>query len=227
MATERGSDVSLGGNTTSGEPWGLLLGPLLFFSLFLGTVGAAGFIAIFPSAGMRPASLVCDGEVELQSHHYSYRPGQQGVSRSFFCVAENGERRDITGRTMGASSAYYSAIVFVLLLLRAGYKRLKRKSTGTGRVASNSVQAGTSARDEAGARRDERIDAMGKALEARLRTSSDYVRRDEVAPDARSATSTPPPSAQERLRAIDELRRNALISEDEYRAKRAEILRDL
>lgn len=227
MATERGSDVRLRSNTSSEEHWGWLLGTLLFFSLFLGAVGSAAFIAVFPSLGIPPASLICDGKVEIESVQYWVPPGQRGTTRHFYCVAENGERRDITGRTVPSSIAYYSAIVFVLLLLRAGYKRLKRTSPGTGRVASNSVQGGTSARDDAGARRDERIDVMGKALEARLRTRSDYVRRDEVAPDARSATSTLRPSAQERLRAIDELRRNVLISEDEYCAKRAEILRDL
>src|SRR3546814_4572414 len=71
------------------------------------------------------SSDVCSsdlGTVETQSQNYSYKPGQQGVERNIFCIDPDGERRDITLRTVGAAAVYYTliflaaGIVFVLLV---------------------------------------------------------------------------------------------------------------
>src|SRR3546814_15917143 len=83
--------------------------------------GAGG--AIHPPLVTVAAPYVGDGTVETQSQNYSYKPGQQGVARNIFCIDPDGERRDITLRTVGAAAVYYTLIflaagIVLVLLVR-------------------------------------------------------------------------------------------------------------
>src|SRR3546814_13771862 len=70
----------------------LLLVPVCAFG---GIMVASAGGAIHPPLVTVAAPYVCDGTVEAQSRNYSYKPGQQGVARTIFCLDQNGGRRAI------------------------------------------------------------------------------------------------------------------------------------
>lgn len=246
MGTEARSGFSMGKVGCLGT---VLLGVALFSGTMIGTAGGA----MFPSIAMRPAALVCDGTVELESHSYSYRPGQRGVTRSFFCVDDAGERVAITGKTMAATCLYYSVWVFLVLVVmllvfrvpRARNARAQTAPMGGSRAARPDASRDGSrdpSRDASAPRhspaRAPALQPTSRNAEAarllglfneRLRTSSDYVRHSDANAQVRAVGQDAPSlqSIEERLQQLESLRERRLISDDEYSAKRAEILSSL
>src|SRR3546814_16089740 len=82
--------------------------------------------AIHPPLVMVAVPYVCDGTVEAQSRHYSYRPGQRGIARNIYCIGTDGERRDVTLRAVGAATIYYTLICFAAALVLLVLVRLMR-----------------------------------------------------------------------------------------------------
>jgi hypothetical protein len=95
---------------------GLLI--LAGISLFIGFVIISVAVgAIFPSMHKLTAPVLCsNGEVEVEVITYSYKPGQIGTDNHLYCNDEEG-RREITWAAIGVSGLFYSAIIFVLLLI--------------------------------------------------------------------------------------------------------------
>lgn len=178
----------------------LLLMPV---SAFCGLMVATAGGALHPRLVTAAAPYVCDGTVETQSRGYSYKPGQQGIARNIFCIAPDGERRDITLRAIGAATIYYTLIFFPIVLL-LGMVALR---TIRSRLAD--MSKGLTPRGMAD---------LKAFMADRLRVGADIVRHPTAAQHA---------SVEDRLHHLQSLRDGGLISEVEYQAKRAEILAGL
>jgi hypothetical protein len=167
---------------------------------FCGIMVAAVGGALHPPVITVAAPYVCDGMIETQSQDYSYRPGQQGTAHNVFCSEADGNRRDITLRTFGAASLYYTLIILAAAVVLGGLLRLLKPR----RAAPAQPRAD-----------------LAQYLADRLRVDADILRRTGTRQDSDSE------SAEQRLRHLQSLRDGGLISESEYQAKRAEILAGL
>ena len=185
--------------------WGCGLLALLPVSGFGGLMVATAGGALHPPLIMAAAPYVCDGTVELQSQSYSYKPGQRGVSRTFYCNHPDGSQSDITLASIGAATIYYSLIFLPFLLVA---------SLLLGLLARNRLPKLSASI------RAQNIDALRAQLGERLHVDADFVRRArDVPPDEGDVAA--------RLARLQSLRDEGLISEAEYQAKRAEILTKL
>ena len=96
----------------------VMLGIALFCGLMISSAG----IAVFPKIGYISKPFLCDGKLEYQSHKIYPHPGQgsyvTGVSRTFHCP----DGTDRTFLVFLVSTVAYSAILFVLFLLRSAFK---------------------------------------------------------------------------------------------------------
>jgi len=173
----------------------VLLGICAFCGLMVATAGGA----VHPPLVMTAAPYACDGALELQSRDYSYKPGQQGVSRNIYCIGADGERRDITLRAIGAATIYYTLIFFAVALVLLILVRLLKPRRPAG--IDSPVLA-----------------ELRQKMADRLHTDADIVRRPAAPPDAGGG------SVEDRLRHLQSLREGGLISEAEYQTKRADIL---
>jgi hypothetical protein len=158
--------------------------------------------AIHPPLVTVAAPYVCDGTIETHSQNYSYKPGQSGVTRTILCIEANGTSRDISLRTIGAAAVYYTLIFLAAGLVLIFLVRLLKPH--------RSAEP-----------RPDIVAELGRRMAERLRTDADIVRRPAAPPDADGG------GVEARLRHLQSLRDGGLISEEEYRAKRAEILGDL
>ena len=68
--------------------FGVTLLGVLPVSLFVGLMFATAGVAVHPPLAFVATPFVCDGIAEVESQHYSYRPGQSGVTRTLWCVRE-------------------------------------------------------------------------------------------------------------------------------------------
>ncbi len=93
---------------------GILLA-MLPISLFCGLMVASIGGVIYPPVVQVTTPWVCDGDSQLHTRDYSYKPGQHGTSMVFTC-SEDGEDKDITMKVFGAATLLYSAISCALLL---------------------------------------------------------------------------------------------------------------
>lgn len=202
-------------------------GVVLFFvipvSLFAGMMIATAGTAFWPPLTALATPLICGGEVEYESQSWSYRPGQQGVSRSIHCV-EGEAREDITMSAIGMSFLVYSALAFAALFLLALAMRGRFRQPGEaldllrGFGINRSAQAPGSSADVGSI-----LAAVSEAVErgnARVvvRTAS-VGNTGEAQPD-----DTDP---ADRLAQLKLLLDRGLISDEDYEAKKAQILSSL
>jgi len=104
----------------------------LWFSLagiWTGFMIATAGIAIAPSLGKIAAPFVCDGGFSIKSTHYSYKPGQSGVTRQFYCQDNSsGESpREVTGSVIGWSMGIYCGLGTLLGLMSFAIFRIIKK----------------------------------------------------------------------------------------------------
>lgn len=194
--------IARGGASAATARWGCGLVGLAAICGFCGVMVASVGGALHPPLVTVAAPYVCDGTVETHSQNYSYKPGQSGVARTILCVDADGTSRDISLRVIGAATVYYTLIFLAAGLVLIFLVRLLKP------------------RRSAEAKADI-VAELGKRMAERLRTDADIVRRPAAPPDAGKG------SVDDRLLHLQSLRDEGLISEDEYRAKRAEILGDL
>lgn len=93
---------------------------ILLLAAFSISIGAGlisgGLGGVAPSVRNIGLPLVCRGDVERETHPFSYKPGQSGISRSTYCVdADTGSRRDITFPLIAVAGVLYSAAAFAAL----------------------------------------------------------------------------------------------------------------
>ena len=200
--------------------FGCLVGPVsLFVGLMIATAGAA----VWPPVTGLATPLICQGEVEHKSEYWSVRPGEQGISRSIYCVTGDGAREDITIKAMAASFFVYSAIAFVLLSLIAAWTR-----RSVARAFDQSAFSRSTVGDAGWAQ-----PAPGSPADAILGLVSDAVRRGNARVVVRGAAAGGPMDAgtghdpAERLATLKQLLDDGLIDPDDYEAKKAEILSGL
>lgn len=97
-----------------GLRWWWVLGISLFGGLMIATAGGA----VYPPVIKPGAEWLCrQGQVRVDSQGYSYKPGQQGVSRRVVCEEPGGNERDITVASIAATFVMYSLALFVLMAL--------------------------------------------------------------------------------------------------------------
>ncbi|MCA1613376.1 MAG: SHOCT domain-containing protein [Acidobacteria bacterium] len=221
---------------------GVILGASLFIGLMIASAGGAVYTPLYRAA----APFACDGEFSVESRRYSYKPGQSGVEHRIYCRDKTtGARADITFYAIFIAFLVYSGLTFAALLavslvlvfpLRALARRAK---TAVGPVNLPAVIAGT----PRAPRKPARIVVNGReysgpedmpaetraAYEGALGVFADS--DGDNVPDlfeGLGAKAQPPAEdAAARLKRLKSLSDAGLITEQEYQAKRAEILSGL
>lgn len=100
---------------------------LLAVSLFFGVViiAVAGG-AVYPPLYKAGASLVCKGELVIESSRYSYKPGQIGTQHTIFCQDKtSGARTEVTLKAIFAAGLVYSGVIFAVLFASGAFLKLK------------------------------------------------------------------------------------------------------
>jgi hypothetical protein len=103
-------------------------------SLFIGTMIATAGGAIHPDLLNVAVPYVCEGEgpADTVSTPYSYRPGQQGVSRQIFCPRPDGTGEDRTLHVVVTACLIYGLLAFgffmFLVLVRKAVRLLRARS---------------------------------------------------------------------------------------------------
>jgi len=207
------------------------LGIAAFIAAMLAGPGAA----VFPSTLSWGAWAACPRGTAPAPERFraSYsRPGETQVR--FLCVAPDGSGEDHTGMAMvGLWAMYFVAgtVLLSLLGLRTGTRTVAATLPATPRsVPPEVVEAARKLRFSG-----QTISAIKLVREASgmgLKEAKDWVEalpQHPPPPAAAAPAATSPESRApaERLRELERLRDAALISADEYEAKRAEILAEL
>jgi len=187
---------------------------------------AAGFMLggvgtlIYPPVGAWAGNLVCAGKVEVQSDYYTTPQGGSGVQRRIGCVFGAGggsAREDITMMTFGIALLSYAALAFVLLqVFAAGWIRRRAEgAAGVGYIGGDGASGPGSPAD----------------LQAILAQVADSLRRGEANVTVRNVTldnldggDPDGDDVAERLARLGELHGAGLISDEEHRARRTDIL---
>jgi hypothetical protein len=185
-------------------------------SLFIGLMIAGPGTAVYPPVSTWTAPLICSGNVEVDSNYYSVRPGENGVSRTIYCVSGEGKgaRSEITWSAIGVAFLVYAAIAFLALrFLVAPWlrRRADRALLSVGIRSPSDPGAPASAAD----------------LRAILAQVSEAVGRggaNVVVRHAQVDLSGDGDDLVERLAQLKRLRDQGLISAADYEAKKAEIL---
>ncbi|HEY9546530.1 MAG TPA: hypothetical protein VIR56_11010, partial [Solimonas sp.] len=86
-------------------------------SLFTGLMLASAVGVLVPQLWLPSAHLLCDGQVEVTSQNYSYKPGQHGTNMAVICTAATGTQTKITLASIFLSALLYGGALFVLMEL--------------------------------------------------------------------------------------------------------------
>lgn len=185
----------------------LAIGIVLCASLFTGMMIATAGGAIHPPLYRAGASLACEGELVIESRAYSYKPGQSGVQHTLFCEQpRTGVREEITFRAIFMAFLVYSACAFVVFALLAVPLLwwLRRKFDAFPQLL-----------------RRAQVSMQDGGIVPGVRIVHRHPRHGVTAEnDETSAIAG-------RLRQLARLRDEGLVSEQEYAAKKAEILAGL
>lgn len=197
----------------------LVILPLsLAIGMFVSGIGTA----IWPPVSTWAAPLACSGTVDVQSDHYTTPSGGSGVSRHILCVSGDGKEAgadEITFSAIGLAGLLYAAIVFALLSLFV-VPRLRRAASE--RLAV--FDPGPAMRPGAGAAPADLQAILGTVAEALRRGQADVNVRTVTIDGSGAATNADPAT---RLAALKQLRDAGLIDDQDYEAKKAEILAGL
>jgi len=98
----------------------------LFFGLMIATAG----MAAVPALGQIVSPLVCKNGLKVQSNSYSYKPGQRGVTRNFYCEDRPGERRAVNGRVMLLSIPVYTVLLYLLSWISSFFRGIFKRTSG-------------------------------------------------------------------------------------------------
>jgi hypothetical protein len=220
---------------------------LSFIGMFLGLMVATAGGAIYPPTWKVGVRWVCDGTANFESHAYSYKPGQSGVTRNVDCVnPADGSREDITGSLVVASTLIYGGALSLLLLLFGPPWRRRDKPDGI-RADTTSGRPDIDARVEQLRRRlhtgrsstvdhDVATDVSrllqsiaGSSLQSAAPAADEHDIRhifSRIATD-RHGVIGKPESIDEQLRHLKHLFDQHLITEAEYTDKKADLLAGL
>jgi hypothetical protein len=150
-----------------------MIGILAGISLFIGFIIISVAVgAIFPSMHKLTAPLICQGEVKVESIRYSYKPGQVGWDNHIYCIDEQGSQKEITFPAIGVTGLFYSAILFVILLIVGGKGVALPASFG---ALATDVKRGKGGKKEGSAM--ERLAELKKMRDANLITEAEFEKK--------------------------------------------------
>lgn len=223
---------------------------LLLVSAFFGLMVATAVGAVYPPAIKPAAEWLCgEGHVEIQSQHYSYKPGQSGVSHNVLCTEADGESRVITMPSIVAAFVMYSIIIFALLLvlqlLRSNLRgrdtpRSSSKPKNLIEILSERSQTSSGGQPDAASRQPdfegvremvskhlgpEMANLVQQAMKQGGMSTS--IKKTIVVNGETVTPADSPSDVAERLRQLQELKQQGLITEEEYQEKRKTILASL
>lgn len=194
------------------------------WSLFMGlTAIAIGTGAAYPPLNYIAGPVVCPhGQMTVESTVYRPYPGRTITTRDWFCTdSSTGARQSLNFFEIDlVSGLVYGLVLFVVIVVFMWLLPRARAAL----------------RGEASAERQAQTDPVSGAFEE-LRNP--YVRRatgiddgqlvqlEETVRKARSGDGSPSGSSARRLKELENLRASNLITQAEYEAKRAEILKSL
>jgi hypothetical protein len=190
-----------------------LLAMSLAGGLFVSGIGTA----MWPPVSAWAAPLACAGQVDVQSDHYTTPSGGSGVSRHILCrsgAGKDGVRDEITFEALGIAGLAYAAIGFLLLQFLA-MPRMRRRAEGRS-AALDFGSRGFPARD--GAAPPELQTILGQVSEALRRGEADVSVRNLTIDGSEGG------DVAGRLAMLKQLHDAGLIGDDDYEAKKAEII---
>jgi hypothetical protein len=183
-------------------------------SLFIGLMIASAGGALYPPLLTVAAPVLCDGNMDITSRGYSYKPGQSGTSHTIRCERQ-GRVEEITLRAVGVSTLIYGAGAWVLLTLL--HLRSKRHR------AENPMEPGAGLGGLAAA--DDIFVALTQKLKSGTRSPMIFDLHGRASPLPGGASSSGDMAT--RLRQLKTLRDQGLISEQDYESRKQEILNEL
>jgi hypothetical protein len=199
----------------------LVILPLsLAIGMFVSGIGTA----MWPPVSAWAAPLACSGTVDVQSDHYTTPSGGSGVSRHILCVSGAGKEAsadEITFAAIGIAGLLYAALIFVLLgvfvVPRLRRAAAERPPAFDPRPAMRASGAASPADLQA---------ILGQVAEALRDGQADvHVRTINIDGSGTATGDAADPAA--RLAALKQLRDSGLIDDQDYQAKKAEILSGL
>jgi hypothetical protein len=188
-------------------------------SLFIGLMIATAGGALHPPLLTVAASVLCDGDMDISSQNYSYRPGQRGTAYTMRCERE-GRVEEVSLRAIGVSTLIYGAGAWVLLtLLNLRSKRQQDENPNEGLAAGISSGFGgrVSADDLIAAFTQKMKKGTGSPVTFNLRSFT-------------TTSSGETPSGGDvasRLKQLKALRDQGLISAQDYESRKQDILNEL
>ena len=142
-----------------------MLGMLAGVSLFIGFVfGSALIGTLIPPAHKLTAPLICSGKVDVETRHYSYKPGQTGYQVDVYCTDERGVQSDISLPSFLLLGLIVSVIAFVIIIFRS-HNLLRRPEDYGISTAGGSKKTGS---------RLERLVELKKMYDSGLITKAEY-----------------------------------------------------
>ena len=94
-----------------------MLGMLAGVSLFIGFVfGSALIGTLIPPAHKLTAPLICSGKVDVETRHYSYKPGQTGYQVDVYCTDERGVQSDVSLQSFLMLGLIVSILSFAVIV---------------------------------------------------------------------------------------------------------------
>jgi hypothetical protein len=175
----------------------------LIVSIWAGFMVATAGAAIYPPVTGLVTPLVCQGQADTESHHFSTRPGESITTRQFNCIGPDGKPESIMFKTLAATFLAYGLIAFVLLTLLGLWR---------GRKGAAADAAPTPDPMSRPTQRPSPADPL-----------ADFITRPQFQPRA-------PADEGETTRRLAELKRlyeSGLIAEEDYEGKKAQILSGL
>jgi hypothetical protein len=147
------------------------LGIGLFFGI---TVISIGIGAVLTPLQSISAPFVCGGPAELETQHYSYKPGQSGYTITWYCTdPETGEKVDRTFPLILASGVIYGVALGLVILawgLTGGQTVLSSLGSGERSTPPRARSIGSS--DSAA-----RLEKLRELRESGLITEAEYSKK--------------------------------------------------
>ncbi|MGB3275184.1 MAG: SHOCT domain-containing protein [Castellaniella sp.] len=188
-------------------------------SLFIGLMIATAGGALHPPLLTVAASVLCDGDMDISSQNYSYRPGQRGTAYTMRCERE-GRVEEVSLRAIGVSTLIYGAGAWVLLtLLNLRSKRQQDENPNEGLAAG--ISSGFGGRVSA----DDLIAAFTQKMKKGTGSPVTFNLRSFTTTSSGETLSGG--DVASRLKQLKALRDQGLISAQDYESRKQDILNEL
>lgn len=202
------------------HPWIRLLriGICLFTGLMLSVIVGV----FYQEAWMPGAYFLCDGQVEIISQTFSYKPGQHGSNLALLCTDASGKQTRITLASIFLSALLYSVALIILVELFGLMARTFWPATPEDKAQT--VQSTATSYTDFSGSSEFFQNVLQRAQAAKQKTSSTGV---TIMVNGKAITSSNSGDLMERLQKLQQLLDAGLIDQSEYDAKRKELLNTL